>query len=489
MAFDPDAYISEKSQAGFDPDAYLQEKQTAPVKASVAPQQQGLMAATEQSLSQHEQNVGNQLAQPERYPFQHVVQTASGVLGEVPAAINPAINRLAGSALDVILSGSGYTSKDVSQEAGQRLAPIGKKLSEISQAHPLASDVAGLGVNALGVLPMGAGAARLTGKIPEAVASGANKFVGKVAEELSGVPEAALRAAGTPEGRATLKAASGTQYEIGQRLVDKMDNAYQAIRETTPKAEQALKGLPVIDPKDIIKKLRSSAGEPTTVELKKAAEQITNKADELQGIADKYYGYVPAEDLYNFRKEIDVVLQDEFGKSSGKYLSALKSARYDIKNTLLDAAKGTEYESTMADMAKKLDAVDKMKGLLGRNVTTQESRAESFVRNINNMGKEQQRKWLNDFQNVFGGDFLNEAKTAQMAEQLGPGGEAAMWPRQKTGRATLGVLSGLALGGVGVIPAAAMTSPYIASRYVLPTTQKMVDITKKLGVPISKLRR
>jgi soluble cytochrome b562 len=338
--------------------------------------------------------------------------------------------------------------------------------------HQADREAAGQGTD-LGQVTAEVGGSALLGglasKIP-AIAEGYNYLTGKTVQAATGVPEEALRMAGSEEGRAALEDASGQQHEIGQALVDRINNAYDIIKETPAPAE-ALENVPAVNVVPIIKNLEAAAGNPKTKELQAAASQIQGKADELRQMAVDagQGGYVNASDLYDYRKEIDQVIGDEFGKSSGKYINALKSARFDIKNGLLGVAKGTDYEQGMQELSDKLDAVDKMKMMLGKSEDTQNGRAESFIRNINNLGKGQQQEWLNNFQNVFGGDYLNQAKTATLAERLGPEGKAGLLPEHKTGAALKGMIAGTALGSP--LMGLAASSPLAASRVILPATQ------------------
>jgi hypothetical protein len=237
------------------------------------------------------------------------------------------------------------------------------------------------------------------GKIGKAT----DKLTGRMAEGATGVSENALRTAGTKQGRAALENAAGKENEIGQRLADDIDNAHFVIAKNSKNVESALNNVKAVDVTGIADNLEALAGNPTTKELKAASEQIRGKAQELRELAaNSPTGKdVHPMDLLEFRREVDQIIGDEFGKSSGKYLTALKSARSDMKNALITAAKGTEYEVGMKELATKLDAVDKMKQIMGKSVDVREGRAESFIKNITNMGKKQQREWLNNFEDAF----------------------------------------------------------------------------------------
>jgi hypothetical protein len=142
------------------------EEQEAKAKAPPppAPAKPGILSAIDQSLTEHENKVGEQLAAPEKYPLQHAVQTASGVLGEVPAATAPVIN-------------AAINPQVIDEKQAQKFrnfiskitTPIASVLNKVQQKAPAVSDVAGLGLNALGVLPMASGAGKALEGIPESL--------------------------------------------------------------------------------------------------------------------------------------------------------------------------------------------------------------------------------------------------------------------------------------------------------------------------------
>jgi len=302
-------------------------------------------------------------------------------------------------------------------------------------------------------------------------AKNVNDFAGKYSQETSGVSEAALRKAGTKEGRQELKEAYGTQSEIGTNLSDAINNAWDKV-PNSDQIKTALQNVPDINVQPFIDKLTEALPSAKTSEMKAVSDKINGKISDLQDFASQYNngGAVPAQDLFDFRKELDDIINDSWGKESGKYVNALKDVRYQIKNSLIENAKGTDYEATMQDVAKKMDALDNMKRILGKSVDTRDDRAESFIRNINNLGKDQKREWLQNFQDVFGGDYLDQAKTAQLAEQMGNEGQGSWLPRWTTGRSMLSKGAGLAFG-----------SPKIASRITLPSVDKVTGAVSSLG--------
>lgn len=328
---------------------------------------------------------------------------------------------------------------------------------EYASVLPVEKLLAGLGKVAVN-------AKTATGKGLESV----DKLAGKYAQETSGVSEKALRMAGTEKGRTALKSAYGTQAEVGQKLVDAIDNAWDVIPKSS-EIKTALKSVPSINPTNIIDRLSNAIPKSAvTGESKAVVDKLNTKFDELASMVDGT-GNIPAENLFGFRQELDNIIGDAYGKESTKYVTALKDVRNSIKEELVNAAKGTEYEPLMKEMATKLDALDKIKQIVGKSSDARELRAESFIRNINSLGKEKKKEWLDNFSNVFGGDFSKEAELAQLAEQMGESGKGTLLPRWTTGRSTLAKGTGLAFG-----------SPRIASQVTLPATQKISDLGKAL---------
>ena len=322
---------------------------------------------------------------------------------------------------------------------------------------PKAEDAAEIALSTAvgGALPI-AGAAR------QAVGGKINKLVGRFSQELTGVDEEALRLMGTKQGREALQGAFNTQAEIGQELADMINNAFDYMPDGK-QIRAAIEGAPSVNVVPLINKLESLAGNPRTKEMQVAADLIRGKAEELRLMASQGdTGFVRPIDLLDYRQEIDNAIGDQFGKDSGKYISALKQIRHDIRQGLLNTAKGTEYESSMKDLAKKLDALDKVKRMMGGDQVSREMRAESFIRNINSKGKAVRRQWLQDFSELFGGDFVEKSKLARFAEMAGPEGKGGLMPNWPTGKSLLGPLYGPAGLAVG--------SPRIAAMTTLPAT-------------------
>lgn len=314
---------------------------------------------------------------------------------------------------------------------------------------------------------LGAGGSLLT-----SAASGLNKLVGRLSEWTTGVDEKALRKATTKQGREVLKQAFDTQEEIGEQLVDMVNNAIDYMPDAS-KINNALDNMPAVNAVPVIKKMERYINRPITKEFKQVQKQLMGKAEELRILVSETgdAGYVPAREMVNFRKELDYILSDQFGKeSSSKFISSLKTIRHDIKESLVDASKGTEYAATMKEFSERLSTIDKMKKLLGRDVNTRELSGEKFINSLNNKGRKKAKQWVSEFQKVFGGDFVERAQLAKWADQFGDEGSGAWLPRWTTGRSLWAKGAGIAVG-----------SPKVATRITLPATQAAEGIAKKSG--------
>jgi hypothetical protein len=382
-----------------------------------------------------------------------------GVLGNLVGVVSPR----AGRAINSIITNQG----------SETLQP---KNPEQEHGFQYGQDVTGLGAMALPI-PSGAGALV---KAPDVVA-------GALTSGLSKVPLETLRAASSPEGRAAIAAQAGKEAEIGQNVVHVLQNAPDYLPQREEIAS-ALQTMPDVNINSMTNKILEKASAYKTPELKAVGDKLVDQAESLSQLADPS-GNIPASQLWDYRKQLDQTLYGaktgELG--TGEYVSQLKGLRDDIRQSLIGASEGTPYAGLMNDAFTKFNAIDKMKKMLGKNETTQEAQAESFIRNINNAGKTQQQEWLNNFQNVFNTeDFSGQAKLAQQARQLGESkGGSNLFSQSPTGRSGLGTLIDIATGkGIGA--GTVLSSPLIATRAVLPTTQalaKTAPIASALARP------
>jgi hypothetical protein len=407
---------------------------------------------------------------------QKLIQTPDQATGAIKGAVSTigSIPGILGNLVGVVSPRAGRDINSVITNQGSpALQPTNP---EQQQGFQYGQDVTGLGAMALPI-PSGAGA---LAKAPDVVA-------GALTSGLSKVPLETLRAASSPEGRAAIAAQAGKEAEIGQNVVHVLQNAPDYI----PNGKQilsALQDMPAVNITKMTNKILDKAADYKTPELQAVGDKLVNQAEALSNLADAKGNISPAQ-LWDYRKQLDQTLYGaktgELG--TGEYVTQLKGLRDDIKSSLEDASAETPYSGLMKDAFTKFDAVDKMKKMLGKNETTQEAQAESFIRNINNSGKAQQQEWFNNFQNVFNTeDFSGQAKLAQQARQLGESkGGSSLFSQSPTGRSGLGTLIDIAAGhGLGA--GTALSSPLIATRMVLPTTQalaKTAPIASAAGVP------
>lgn len=297
-----------------------------------------------------------------------------------------------------------------------------------------------------------------------------NKLLGRAAEELSGVSEEALRTYGSGfgEGAKKLAAASGTQHEIGQKLVGMLDKLDDYLPEKEV-VDQALKEMPAVSVAGTIERLQGAKTAGALASSRATNTKIDDLVSDLTAAADEQ-GLIPAAKFREIRKEIDDLVGDAFGKESGKYVTALKEARHQMASDLAATAEASgkpEYADAMRSMADKLRKADDLKSFLGKSAQTREQRAESFVSTLFGKNKEERRKAVQAMGEIFGEDFLQESKLANLAAELGDEGKAGLLPRQFTGRSALGPSLAVLTGSFGplgaALPPLALASPRIAA--------------------------
>lgn len=314
------------------------------------------------------------------------------------------------------------------------------------------------------------GAAKAVGAAAKGGARLGNKLLGRAAEELSGVSEEALRTYGFGfgEGAKKLQAAAGTQHQTGQKLVSMLDNLDDFLPEKEV-VDKALQEMPAVNVANTIQRLQGAKTGGALASSRATNAKIDELVTDLAGAADQQ-GNIPAAKFREIRKEIDELVGDAFGKESGKYVSALKEARHQMADDLAKTAEASgrpEYAEAMRSMAQKLRKADDLKTFLGKSAQTREQRAESFISTLFGKNKEERRRAVQAMGEIFGEDFLEQSKLANLAAELGDDGRAGLLPRQFTGRAALGPALGAGLGyAAGIAPATpafALSSPRIAA--------------------------
>lgn len=311
-----------------------------------------------------------------------------------------------------------------------------------------------------------------------------NKALGKLASELSGVSDDALRMYGTGfgDGAKQLKAAAGTERLIGEKLLDAVDDFDKFIPEHNA-IKSALNNMEPINGQRIIDVLENAKKPGKLKQTRAANEQIDNLLDDVRGMLDRS-GRIPAKSAFELRKEIDDVIGDAFGKESGNFVNAAKKARYEIKDALKESAEfsgNSEYVEAMNTLAKKMQLADDLKGYIGKSKAAQDRRVESFISNLTGKNSSEKQRVVKQLGELFGDDFLEQSKVARLAYEIGPGGVPAFTPRIFTGRSLLG--AGLGFYGAGPAGAAVgvgLSSPRIAAG-TLAAADAVTDATKTTG--------
>ena len=300
----------------------------------------------------------------------------------------------------------------------------------------------------------------------KAIGTKGNQMLGRLAQELSGVSEEALRKVGTGFGKGAkeLKAAAGTQKQIGEKLLDALDNFDQYLPEKQI-IDDAVKNMPPVNVTNTLKTLEDAKTTGMLSGTKKINEEIEQLVNEISGLANQD-GTIPAEMFIELRREIDDIIGDQFGKSTNKYILAAKKARYQMAQDLVDAAKSSgndEYVTAMKSFSDKLKLVDDLKGYVGKSAQVRDRRIEQFISTLFGKNKSDRQRVVDGLGKIFGEDFLQESKLASLAAELGETGTAGLLPRQFTGRSVLGpALAGgsfsAGLGPAALVPLA-LSSP------------------------------
>lgn len=283
-------------------------------------------------------------------------------------------------------------------------------------------------------------------KIGTKVTGAGKKLATKIASGLTGVSEEALETAGTKTGAKALRAAAGNQQEIGQDILNALDN----IEDYLPEKDiinKAVTEMPPIDINKTINVLESAKIKNPVGSAKQANAKIDEMIKDLR-ISEK----IEATEFRQLRKQIDAEIGDAFGKESSRYIEALKKARNQMKNDLITAAEetgNTEYVDAMKSLSEKLGKSEKVIKILGKDAATRERRIESFVSTLFGNNKKMRRKAVEDLGEIFGQDFLEQSKLANLAAEFGEEGIPGLLPRQTTGRSALGTLGAIGAGTAG----------------------------------------
>lgn len=202
---------------------------------------------------------GQGMANPETGVMRPVREKLGGVIADQLAKATdeekPYIQRV-GNALLAELAGLGYVGAAAAEDP-TILVPGAATPKAVAAAEKLGPKIRAAG---------------------NAVAEAPNKLAGRLAEEMSGVSEEALRTAGSKEGRAAMEGAFGKQKEIGDRLLDHIENMDDAIPERE-KVADALAQMGDISLEDAINALEDAKAKPSAGRLFPNEETANAKID------------------------------------------------------------------------------------------------------------------------------------------------------------------------------------------------------------------
>jgi len=304
-----------------------------------------------------------------------------------------------------------------------------------------------------------------------------NKSLGVLASQLSNVSEEALRRWGTGFGKGAkeLKQVHGKQNEIGKNILKALDN----FEEFTPEKKvinEALGNMGTVKMDKTVSTIENI--------IKKYPNPNTNKKtisalSDLLKDAKLKGGEVSATDFKEFRGTIDDIV--EWGKPGAKNLNkALKDIRTSMKDELIDVADATgnpKYKPLMEGWADKLQKRDALLEEIGANAKTRNKRIGVFMSTLFNKNKETRQKALGDMTEIFGEDFVQQAKLLQMSDaMLMQGGKVSkILPNRETGAQATGLIAASAGTGMAryfespktmaaAMLLAAESSPMLASK-------------------------
>ncbi len=488
MAFDPDAFLKESSP-GFDPDAFLGKKKQKTLTKAVFPR-----ASEANNLGSRV--VGGMLdmaSLPGRFaasggmtPMGPNLNNMAQVEGQ-GSGVSGFVDNMARDPAMIPSMSVGGPAFGMAEKAAARFLPQGLRALGATMGMGASEGALSAGIHqtdrALQGKPLQPGAAALEAAgstVAPFIPTMVNKGVGRLASGLAGPSEEALRTYGLGFGKGAKKLAenAGKQNEIGLNLVDAIDNAHDFMPEGKI-VDDALKNMPPVNISntiqlytDAIAKLKKpSAGALPLPEERAAIKALEDDLKSLRGSSSKFpQTKFNAEGVRELRKRIDATASFGDDKAQSIVNKTRIAARTQIKNDLIDAAKASgnpEYETAMKSWSDKLQKVDQIKALLGKGGDTRELRAEGFISNLYGKNKSERQRLVGELGEIFGEDFLSQAKLAKLADELGPEGKPGWLPTQLNGRSALGGILGSGVVGYTHNPAYAapmlLASPKVAA--------------------------
>lgn len=304
-------------------------------------------------------------------------------------------------------------------------------------------------------------------------AEGLNKVTKGLASELSGISSEALEIARTKRGREKLILMAGRSKQIGDKLLDKMDNIDQYYKYED-QLKTALNDMPEIDSDNVIKTLESEIKKlgnlPNELAAKGRLEGYLDgiKKDFTKTIETKekigtesgdfftdwgspvgkdiykttkkeVLGSIPALKFRDLRRRLDVSI-DHNQEGADLFNNAMKKARHQAMVDLEEAGKGTPYAETINNYAEMLKARDRLYSKIGKRSDIREDRIESFTANLFGKNKTNRQDIVKDIDDIFGENFTEQIKLSTLADEIVKEGGIPYFASQTTGRSLKGEL-------------------------------------------------
>lgn len=321
-----------------------------------------------------------------------------------------------------------------------------------------------------GMIPGGIGAVSGVAKL-------GNVALGKLASQLSNVSEEALRkwGMGVGKGSRELKDIYGKQKEIGDKLLDALEN-FEKYTPEKQVVDEALKQMPNIKTDKVVKYLEGAIDNFPMKNTNKAS--VTSLKNVLSDLKESG-GDLTATQFKELRRQIDDIV-DWNAPGAKKLNNVLKSVRKEMKDELIDAAEKTmnpDYKVAMKSWADKLQKRDALLEEIGASSKVRNRRVGQFLSTLFNKNKEVRQRALENMTDIFGEDFVKQAKLLQMSDEIiSPmSGGAKVLPNLSTGKGSTSfipggaqIAAGLQFGQPNLIASGVATagaaSPVIASK-------------------------
>ena len=313
-----------------------------------------------------------------------------------------------------------------------------------------------------------------------------NKGLGVLADQLSNVSEDALRKWGTGLGKGAkqLKGVQGKQREIGKALLDALDDFDEFVPEK-PLIDEALEKMGDIPMGRTIGALEKTIKD---FPMKNVNKKALGKLNELLADAKEKGSVLSSSEFKKFRGEIDDIV--EWGKTGAKKLnSSLKDVRTSMKDELIEVAENSgnkEYAPLMSGWADKLQKRNALLEQIGASSKSRDNKIGVFMSTLFNENKDVRREALKNMTDIFGKDFVEQAKLLQMSGEVMQKGSqfSKILPNWTTGKATTALTPALASGAAysylkdpralaAAIVLGAQSSPMLASK-----TLKVADLVE-----------